>query len=145
MSFNRSYEEAKASYKPMRRTAMRSRTSLKRSKPMKRSRMKRSKISPEETAWREEVLKRDGYQCRWIDETGKRCQVKDKENLDAHHISERSQRPDLILDLDNGAALCGGPGRHHDRLHHTVEGRKRGRELGLLGTETYEAAQKNKK
>lgn len=134
------YETAKAAYKPMRRSALRPRTSLKRgTKQLKRSRMKPHRQSPEENQWREEVLKRDGYQCRWIhSETKRRCRRRG-EQLHAHHILERSQRPDLVLVVENGAALCS---EHHDRLHHTVAGRLWGRMAGLLGGETYEKARK---
>lgn len=101
--------------------------------------MKRATIPPEDTEWREAVLKRDGYQCRWIHtSTKRRCRRKGKK-LHAHHIHERSQRPDLKHDVSNGAALCS---EHHDVLHHTVAGRQWGRFMGLLGTETYEAARK---
>ena len=108
--------------------------------------MKVSRQSPEEKRWREDVLKQDGYRCRWVDQqTGERCEVTGAENLDAHHVRERTQRPDLILDRANGAALCGGPGRHHDHAHHTVQGRKDAIAQKLLGGETYEAAQKRKR
>jgi hypothetical protein len=145
MSFSKSYEAAEASYKPLTRSQMaRSTKPMKRgTKPLKRSRMKPHRITPEETAWRNEVLKNSGYQCQWVDQqTGERCRVRGAENLDAHHINERSQRPDLVLDLSNGAALCSGLGRHHDRAHHTVEGRMQANAQGLLGGTTYELAKK---
>lgn len=53
--------------------------------------------------------------------------------------STGTQRPDLKLDTKNGVAICP---RHHDELHHTVAGRREARAHGLLGGETYEAAQK---
>jgi hypothetical protein len=106
----------------------------------RRTPMKRSQRDPEHDAWREAVLERDGYRCRWIDPiTKQRCTRRGK-SLHAHHIRERTQRPDLRHDVTNGATLCG---EHHDRLHHTVEGRQWGREIGLLGGETYELARKN--
>ena len=115
-------------------------------KQMKRSRLKKHRVTPEETAWRNEVLRNSGYRCQWVDQqTGLRCPVHGKENLDAHHINERSQRPDLRDDPENGAALCSGPGRHHDRAHHTVDGRRQAKDQGLLGGETYEIAQKRKR
>jgi len=145
VSFSKSYESAKASYKPLARSQMaRSTKPMKRgTKRLKRSRMRPHRMTPEETAWRNEVLRRSGYQCQWVDQqTGERCRVRGEENLDAHHINERSQRPDLVLDLSNGAALCSGPRRHHDRAHHTVEGRQQAQAQGLLGGETYELARR---
>lgn len=58
--------------------------------------------------------------------------------LDAHHIAERSLRPDLKYDVTNGIALCRA---HHDwiPLH-----RKEAIRLGLLSDQTYELAQKRK-
>lgn len=132
----KTYEEAKARYKPLnRKKPLRSRPAeRKRSAPKPRKRMKRA-------TWREAVIERD-KQCRWIHtDTKKRCRRKGNK-LHAHHIHERSQRPDLRHEMSNGAALCG---EHHDRLHHTVAGRQWARFLGLLGTETYEAAQKQKR
>jgi len=105
----------------------------------RRTPMKRSRRDPKHEAWREAVLERDGYQCRWIDpRTKQRCRRRGRK-LNAHHIRERTQRPDLRYDVDNGAALCG---QHHDYAHHNVQGRKEASEQGLLGGETYEHAQK---
>jgi hypothetical protein len=101
--------------------------------------MKRATISPEDTAWREAVLERDGRQCRWIDpRTKQRCRRRGKK-MHAHHIRERTQRPDLRYDVDNGATICG---EHHDYLHHNAQGRKEAREQHLLGGTTYELARK---
>lgn len=105
----------------------------------RRTPMKRSKRDPQHEAWRAAVIEKDGKQCRWIHpDTKKRCRRKG-DKLHAHHIHERSQRPDLRYVVSNGAAMCG---EHHDRMHHTVAGRQWGRYLGLLGTETYEKAMK---
>lgn len=99
------------------------------SKPRKA--IKRSRPSPEETAWRKEVLERDGYRCRWIDpQTDQRCSECGP-HVQAHHINERSQRPDLGYDVDNGAAICPF---HHDFAHHHPKGRKEARAQGLLST-----------
>ena len=142
MSFKKTYLEAKAAHKEMKRSKLTSKASKGK---LKRGRFKRKPVSPEGKQWREQVLERDGYRCRWINEDGERCPISGAENLEAHHIHERSQRPDLKLDLTNGAATCVvGPYWHHDHLHHTVKGRQRGRDLGLLGTETYEKAVKQK-
>jgi len=108
---------------------------------IERSPVKRYRPSAADRAWSKAVLERDGYQCRWIDpKTGERCPR--RTNLTAHHINERSQRPDLRLELSNGAAICDGSGGHHDYLHHTVQGRKEARAQKLLGGETYEYARK---
>ena len=104
--------------------------------------MKRTAPAPEDLAWRQEVLERDGYRCRWIDvRTGQRCKRRGKK-MHAHHIRERTQRPDLIHDVDNGATICPP---HHDYAHHNAQGRREATEQGLLGGETYEAAQKRKR
>lgn len=122
---------------------MKRHTPMKRGQPMRRTRMKRSSgPSPAETQWRRDILERDGHQCRWIEQNGLRCQVRGDHRLEAHHIMERSQRPDLVLDRTNGAAICTGPGRHHDYLHHTVKGRQEAKAQGLLGGPTFELARK---
>lgn len=127
----KTYEEAKARYKPMRRSKLASKSTL------KRSRMKAARISPEDKAWREAVLERDGRKCCWPTENDSHHRGR----LHAHHINERSQRPDLVHDVSNGATLCSF---HHDYAHHSVMGRRRARELGLLGGETYEKAMKRR-
>lgn len=59
------------------------------------------------------------------------------EELDAHHIAMRSQRPDLKYDIYNGAAL-------HRKCHAWVhKNQEKAKELGLLSTETYEKARKD--
>lgn len=117
-----SYQEAKANYKPLRRSRL-----TKRSKPKPR------KADPRETEWKHQVRERDNYSCRWPG-----CMISSP-FIHAHHICPRSQRPDLIYDVDNGACLCSA---HHDKAHHTVKGRKQARELGLLKTDSYELARK---
>jgi len=131
-----SYESAKASYRPMARKAMKRGT-----KQMVRSRIKKHRVTPEETTWRNEVLKNSGYQCQWLYENGERCQVTGEKNLDAHHRNKRSQRPDLKLDISNGAALC----RFHHRFTDSVYGRIRALRQGILVIETYEIVQKRKR
>jgi len=95
--------------------------------------LKPKRETPADRKWKKEVRQRDNYTCRWPG-----CGVYSL-HIHAHHIHTKRQRPDLRYDVDNGAALCH---EHHDYLHHTVEGRRRARELGLLGTETYEQAKK---
>lgn len=101
---------------------------LKATQPLKRKH--RSKV---ETEWIAEVRERDNYTCRWP-----RCGYYSK-SIHAHHIHTRAQRPDLKWEPSNGACLCP---HHHDYAHHHVEGRRKARALGLLGTQTYEAALK---
>jgi hypothetical protein len=78
---------------------------------------------------------RDNYRCQWP-----KCRYRDLK-IPVHHINERSQRPDLRYNSDNGACICPA---HHDYLHHTVEGRRQAKELGLLGGKTYEHNQKER-
>lgn len=104
------------------------RTVLRATKPLKRKH--RSKV---ETEWIAKVRERDNFTCRWPG-----CGYYSK-SIHAHHIHTRAQRPDLKREVENGACLCTF---HHDRLHHTVRGRQEARALGLLGTNSYEAAMK---
>jgi len=141
MSFAKTYAEAKASYKPLaRKSKLRSKKPMKRgTKPLKRSRMKPHRITPEETKWREDVLMNSGYRCQWVDrQTGERCHVEGAENLDSHHVAKRTQRPDLKRVVSNGAALC----RYHHSFSDTVEARKQAKAQKLLGGVTYELAKK---
>lgn len=55
----------------------------------------------------QEVLERDNYTCRLRDKT---CEGW----LELHHIRYRSERPDLINDLDNCMMLCV---KHHREVH----------------------------
>lgn len=103
---------------------------LRASRPLKRKH--RSKI---ETDWINDVRERDNYTCRWP-----KCGYYSK-HIHAHHIHTKRQRPDLKWVASNGACLCF---THHDHLHHTVAGRRKARAIGLLGTKTYELAQKEK-
>ena len=48
--------------------------------------------------WRTAVFERDNYTCQ-------RCGKSDN-TLEAHHIKEQSQFPELIYDVDNGLTLC---------------------------------------
>lgn len=47
--------------------------------------------------FREAVFKRDGPQCKF-------CEI--RENLDAHHITDRSEMPNGGYVLENGITLC---------------------------------------
>lgn len=53
--------------------------------------------------FRESVFKRDGYKCLF-------CDVHGEENLDAHHITDRSLMPNGGYVKENGISLCE---RHH--------------------------------
>jgi hypothetical protein len=100
---------------------------------MKRGALRVKPETSEAKRFKREVRERDNYTCRWPG-----CNYSSR-SIHAHHINERSQRPDLRYDIKNGAAICP---QHHDGLHHTVAGREEARRLGLLGGESYEKAQK---
>lgn len=101
------------------------------SRPLRHSRSEKKRKGQ---AWSLAVKERDGWRCQWP----KGCTTGD-DRIDAHHIAERSLRPDLRFDVNNGIALCR---THHDwiPLH-----RKEAIRLGLLSEATYEAAQKAKR
>jgi|ERR1041384_1255023 len=108
----------------------------KRAKKLKASRSRlRARRDPQMVAWSGAVLERDEHHCRWPE-----CNERGPQVI-AHHIQTRRQRPDLKYQTENGAAICT---RHHDLLHHTLNGRRRARDLGLLGGTTYEKAQKER-
>lgn len=54
---------------------------------------------PEYYKWREAVYKRDDYTCQY-------CGDNKGGNLNAHHIYNYMEHPNLRLDLDNGVTLC---------------------------------------
>jgi hypothetical protein len=93
--------------------------------------MKAYRQSLEERALTADVLKRDEGLCQWPGG----CTTGDA-RIDAHHLAERSQRPDLKLSAENCKAICR---THHDwiPLH-----RAKAIEMGLLNPETYEKAMK---
>lgn len=95
----------------------------------KRKAVKHEEKQDAEYAWRQAVFRRDGYKCRYP-----KCRFK-YAGLHAHHIHPRSQRPDLILDVENGIAICNS---HHLFIHFVPEGRAIGRQLGFLKYESYE-------
>lgn len=106
------------------------------SKPINKGKGLRAKRDPKLTAWGKAVLERDGWQCQAFRFQGcyEFSAMQCSNILDPHHISERSLRPDLRYDLNNGITLCR---RHHDWLPlHRTQAVK----LGLLGDETYEKA-----
>lgn len=54
--------------------------------------------------WRTEVYERAGFQCEWVDGSG-RCPVRSPAKLYADHIQEREDGG-ADLDLANGQCLC---------------------------------------
>jgi hypothetical protein len=91
-------------------------------------------------AWARKVKARDGNECQVsrfrglgaYGFTGIACSGV----LDAHHIAEKSLRPDLKYELSNGIALCR---RHHSWI---PLNRAEAIRIGVLSDATYEAAQK---
>lgn len=64
--------------------------------------------------FRDTVFKRDGYICRFCNETA---------DLDAHHITDRTLMPHGGYVKENGISLC--PSHHMDaEVWHTSEGRE---------------------
>jgi 5-methylcytosine-specific restriction endonuclease McrA len=53
--------------------------------------------SPEYRAWRNSVVRRDGFQCIWCHATN---------NLEAHHIYSFASFPEGRFDIKNGITLC---------------------------------------
>lgn len=101
-----------------------------RGKPIKRTgRIKPRPQSAEDKAWSQDILARDPI-CRWP--LG--C---NQPATDPHHIATRKRRPDLRRDRANGLGLCRS---HHSWIDNNIA---EATEMGLLSTETYEAAMKN--
>ena len=63
---------------------------------------------PEYKKWREAVYERDNYTCQYCDDSS-------NGNLNAHHIQDYSNNPDLRTTLSNGITLCK---KHHRDFHH---------------------------
>jgi hypothetical protein len=102
----------------------------------------RAKPDRKMAAWSKAVLERDGGKCQWPvlfvgDGMPPACRTLDG-RIDPHHLAERSLRPDLKYDVDNGLALC--------RTHHEMLPSMRARAIamGLYRDESYEIAQKRK-
>ena len=60
-------------------------------------RVKRIVRTPEFRKWKREVFKRDNFTCQM-------CGA--KTTLEAHHIKEKVNFPELEYDVDNGICLC---------------------------------------
>lgn len=65
----------------------------------RRYRNNRDYLSPEYTKWREDIKKRDNYQCQW---PGCLSNV----NIQIHHIKTWSKYPGLRYATANGITLC---------------------------------------
>jgi hypothetical protein len=147
--------KAKLAAKPAKVLEFRPNSLSKGRKPMKRgTKQLRAKPDPKMAAWKLAVLERDECKCQWpglsyedvllipagtiIDPRFivSPCSTGDT-RIDAHHIAERSLRPDLKYDVANGIALC--------RSHHywLPLNRAIAVKLGLLSDATYEAAMKH--
>jgi len=114
--------------KPLKRTGF-----LKRGKrigsSLKAVQRRRERLA-QDIEWAIAVKTRDDYVCL-------RCGYRDEHNNHAHHRAPRSQRPDLVHDLDNGITTCP---ICHDFIHRNpIEAQA----AGWLSTETYELAQKD--
>lgn len=61
--------------------------------------------------WRKAVYKRDKYTCQ-------KCGISRSGMLVAHHIKQRKDYPELLLDLGNGQTLCVSCHRqaHYDKI-----------------------------
>lgn len=138
MALNRkSYEEAKAAYKPLKRSRMSNSSHALKTPSTQPGRPKRgilkATVDPELAAWGRRVKKRDGNRCQWPDG----CRTGDT-RMDPHHLAPRGRRPDLRYDDSNGLTLCR---THHAWIgDHPIEAEDK----GLLSSETYEAALKEK-
>ncbi|MFG3613104.1 HNH endonuclease [Rummeliibacillus stabekisii] len=87
--------------------------------------MNYKKVNPfyKSTAWRhkrEEILKRDNYECLWCRKEGK-VTTKDIAILEIDHINELDDYPELALENDNLRTLCK---YHHNVRHNRFEGQK---------------------
>ena len=67
--------------------------------------------SPEYSAWRLAVLKRDRFQCVWWEEF-RMAQCGDTLRIEVDHVYPLAFFPELALDVNNGRTLCH---RHHTR------------------------------
>jgi len=89
----------------------------------------KTKPDPKLIAWSKKIRERDEHTCQWPKLGG--CRTCDT-RIEAHHIAERSLRPDLKYVLENGISLCH---THHMwlPLH-----RQEAIAMKLLSEETYE-------
>lgn len=64
-------------------------------------------MDPQYSRWRDSVLERDGYRCRFHG-----CTNKKRRSLQVHHIQRWADAPLLRYNIDNGITLC--------KLHHRL-------------------------
>lgn len=62
---------------------------------------------------REQVLKRDNYECIWCKQEGK-VSTSANQILEVDHIQELETHPELALELSNLRTLC----NHHHNIRH---------------------------
>lgn len=79
-------------------------------------RTKRIQRTPEEKRWKAEVLKRDNYTCQ-------KCGA--KKRLEAHHIKEKVNYPELKNEIDNGICLCHDCHRKTDNYGYRAKNKHR--------------------
>lgn len=96
-------------------------------------RLKTTRETPAMARLKRTVRERDNFTCQYPG-----CGYYSK-HIDVHHIAKRSQRPDLKFEPSNAICLC--------RKHHawTDVNHDEAVSMGLLSTETYEAAQKQRR
>lgn len=65
-------------------------------------------LTPEWAAWRTSVFRRDGYRCIRCPRTPAALLLfkAARRHLEPHHILRKIDRPDLMLEVDNGVTLC---------------------------------------
>lgn len=82
-------------------------------------------LTDEHRAWREQVLRKAGYRCEWV-EKGERCtKAEPKHRMFADHIKERADGG-APFDPANGQCFCGA--------HHSIKtARARAARHGLTG------------
>jgi 5-methylcytosine-specific restriction endonuclease McrA len=80
----------------------------------------RDYLDPAYVKWRDDIKKRDKYQCQWPG-----CGCKSRRNLQVHHIKTWSQHAGLRFVQANGITLC-------RQCHEKIKGREVDYEAFLL-------------
>lgn len=73
---------------------------------------------------REEILKRDNYECVWCKKEGK-VTTQERSTLEVDHIKELETHPELALEDDNLRTLCK---YHHNVRHNRFDGKQKEKE-----------------